>query len=482
MENLDKLIYKLIQLPNETPWVEFKYNNYNPEIIGKNISALSNGAALNDKSFAYMIWGIDENTHEIIGTNKDLQNLKQGNQELYSWLKNLISQNTHFEFYNTNINGKNVGIIIISSASNTPVTFRKIAYIREGSYTKELNKEPAIEKQLWHKLNNSRFEEQFAKQDLELEDAIKLLEISSYFDLSKITIPANTNDIAYYLIEEGIIVKQDNGLYAVTNLGAILLAKNINNFPRISRKAVRIVQYSDTSRLNLKREDTSIKGYAVDIDRIINYIKALIPSDEIITDAVRNTYLAYPILAIREIIANALIHQDFSITGTGPTVEIFSNRIEITNPGLPLIDIKRIIDNPPKSRNEKLASLMRRFGLCEELGSGWDRIILSCEINHLPAPKIDLYEENTKITIFSNITFANISMEDKLYACYFHACIKFVQNEEMTNSSLRERFGLPLKSSATISRLIKEAIKNKLIKPFDPNTAPKYMKYIPIWV
>ena len=193
------------------------------------------------------------------------------------------------------------------------------------------------------------------------------------------TIPTNINDIAYYLIEEGIIVKQDNGLYAITNLGAILLAKNINNFPRISRKAVRIVQYSDTSRLNLKREDTSIKGYAVDIDRIINYIKALIPSDEIITDAVRNTYLAYPILAIREIIANALIHQDFSITGTGSTVEIFSNRIEITNPGLPLIDIKRIIDNPPKSRNEKLASLMRRFGLCEELGSGWDRIIVSVQ-------------------------------------------------------------------------------------------------------
>ena len=87
----------------------------------------------------------------------------------------MISQNTHFEFYNTNINGKNIGIIIISSASNTPVTFRKIAYIRESSYTKELNKEPAIEKQLWHKLNNSRFEEKFAKQDLELDDAIKLL-------------------------------------------------------------------------------------------------------------------------------------------------------------------------------------------------------------------------------------------------------------------------------------------------------------------
>ena len=84
MENLDKLIYELIQLPNEPPWIEFKYNNYKPETIGQNISTLSNGAALNDKIFAYMIQGIDDNTHEIIETNKDFQNLKQGNQELYS--------------------------------------------------------------------------------------------------------------------------------------------------------------------------------------------------------------------------------------------------------------------------------------------------------------------------------------------------------------------------------------------------------------
>lgn len=186
-------------------------------------------------------------------------------------------------------------------------------------------------------------------------------------------------------------------------------------------------------------------------------------------------------LAIREIIANALIHQDFFITGTGPTIEIFSNRIEITNPGLPLVDIKRIIDNPPKSRNEKLASLMRKFGLCEELGRGWDRIILSCELNHLPTPRIDVYEENTRITIFSEIPFANISSEDKLNACYFHACIKFVQSEQMTNSSLRERFGLSSTSSASISRLIKEAVRRELIKPFDTNTSHKYMKYIPIW-
>jgi len=74
-------------------------------------------------------------------------------------------------------------------------------------------------------------------------------------------------------------------------------------------------------------------------------------------------------------IANSLIHQDLYITGAAPVVEIFDNRIEVTNPGIPLVDVLRIIDNPPKSRNEKLASLMRRLKMCEELGRGWDRMV-----------------------------------------------------------------------------------------------------------
>ena len=105
----------------------------------------------------------------------------------------------------------------------------------------------------------------------------------------------------------------------------------------------------------------------------------------------REQRTAYPILAIREAVANALIHQDFSITGTGPVVEIFQNRIEITNPGTPLVEITRIIDNPPRSRNEKLAALMRRLRMCEELGTGWDKIVITCELKQLPAPRIELF-------------------------------------------------------------------------------------------
>ena len=105
-------------------------------------------------------------------------------------------------------------------------------------------------------------------------------------------------------------------------------------------------------------------------------------------------------------------------------MEIFDGRIEITNPGTPMVDIKRIVDNPPKTRNEKLAELMRCLRICEELGTGWDKIVISCELQMLPAPKIDLYEENTKVTLYAEMPFTSLSAEDKL-----HACIKQVENE-----------------------------------------------------
>ena len=288
------------------------------------------------------------------------------------------------------------------------------------------------------------------------------------------------NGLVHYMIEEHVLSKQDNGMYAITNLGAILFAKNLTDFPRLERKAVRVVQYDGNNKLNMMREDTINKGYAIGFEGLLKYIEALLPSQEIIEGAIREQRLPYPIIALREAIANALIHQDFSITGTGVVVEIFDTRVEITNPGIPLVDIARIIDNPPKSRNEKLASLMRKLRMCEELGTGWDKIVISCELQQLPAPHINIYEENTKVTLFSKIYFFDLLQTDKLWACYMHACVKYIQNEFLTNSSLRERFGLEDSSAASISRLIKDACEKNYIKKLE-NTAPKHTKYIPIW-
>lgn len=481
MENMERLILELIKEDNERPWLEFKHNNYEPEMIGRDICALANGAALKEKPCAYMIWGIDDETREIVGTDYDLQNLRKGNQELENWLRSLLSENADFTFEKVYINDVYIGLLKIQRASNYPVSFQKTEYIRVGSYTKALRDYPAVQTQLWDRLRNENFEDRNAKEDLEMNHALSLLDYTAYFDITDIPLPSTMEGVAHYFLQEDCLVEQDNGLIAITNMGALLFAKKLTDFKRLDRKAIRVVQYDGINRIKTLKEYSNIRGYGVDFEDLINYISALLPSKEIINGALRTTWTAYPILAIRESVANALIHQDFSVTGTGPTVEIFSDRIEITNAGAPLVDIDRIIDNPPRSRNEKIAAMMRRLKVCEELGTGWDKIVLSCELQQLPAPKIEVHENSTRVTLYSERLYKNLPPEDRLRACYLHACIKYVQGEYLTNGSLRERLGLKDSSSGNVSRLIKEAVDLQLLKPLDPTTAPRHMKYMPFW-
>ena len=482
VENLELLVRELCKHNEELPWLEFKHDNYSPEMLGEDISALANGATLEERNCAYFIWGIDDKTHEIVGTKYNLQNLKKGNQELENWLRGSLSSNADFEYYSIPINDVIVGVLKIHCAMNNPVTFRKVEYIRVGSYTKKLIDHPALQSKLWSRLHNKRFEEVIVQQNVTMKNILKILDYRTYFELTKTPQPDSQESIIHYLLEEGCIIKNDNGLYSITYMGAILLANNFVDFPKIARKAVRVIQYEGNNKLSMLREDVVGKGYANAFESLLKYIESLTPvREDIDSDGFREKKVSYPILAIREAVANALVHQDFSVSGTGLTVEIFANRIEITNPGIPLVDIKRIVDNPPKSRNEKLASLMRRFRICEELGTGWDKIVIACEKLKLPAPKINLYEESTKVTLFSAIKFSSLSLEDKLWAVYLHACVMYIQEEQLTNSSLRERFGLQATSAGSVSRLIKEAVKVNLIKPLDPTTSNKYMKYIPAW-
>lgn len=168
MADLKKLIDELRKYPVETQWLEFKHNNYTPEMIGQDISALANSAALYDRKCAYMIWGIDDVTHDIVGTEHNLQTLKKGNQELENWLRSLLSKNADFEFHSVKTDNKTVGLLIIHKAANQTVTFEKVAYIRVGSYTKKLSDFPILEAQLWSKMRDLKFEEQYAKSDLDL--------------------------------------------------------------------------------------------------------------------------------------------------------------------------------------------------------------------------------------------------------------------------------------------------------------------------
>ena len=481
MKNLDKFVESLARMPTETSWVEFKHDNYDPTMIGERISGLANAAAIEDRAYAYMIWGVHDKTHAIVGASEDLQTIKIGNDELEGWLRQRLSRNVDFNFETTTVQGKRIGVLSVTAAVGYPVSFQKNDYIRLGSITRKLNEFAEKRGQLWDKLRNSKFEVRIAKDELSVAEVVALLDCQSYFDLKSIPFPTNQDGIIHYFCEEGLTVKQDNGLYSITNLGAILFAKRLSDFPSVSRKAIRVVKYKGDNKLEMEHDETGSKGYAIGYEGLIKYVCALTPSSEPINLALREKQSAYPVIAIREAIANALIHQDFTITGAGPLVEIFSNRIEITNPGSSLVDVMRIVDTPPKSRNEKLAALMRQMNMCEEAGSGWDKIVISCEMMNLPPPKAISYEEATNVRLFSKLPFSRIANESKLLACYWHACVRQVQEDQLTNNSLRIRFGLPESSAGIISRLIKEAVENNLIKPFDSNAGRKYMRYIPIW-
>jgi len=152
-----------------------------------------------------------------------------------------------------------------------------------------------------------------------------------------------------------------------------------------------------------------------------------LPVNEVIEKALRKTVAVFPELAVRELVANALIHQAFFVTGAGPMVEIFDDRIEITNPGEPLVDTQRFVDTPPKSRNETLASMMRRFRICEERGSGIDKVIAQIEIYQLPAPLFEVPEGCTRVVLFAHKPLIAMDKAERVRACCLHAALKLMK-------------------------------------------------------
>jgi len=294
-------------------------------------------------------------------------------------------------------------------------------------------------------------------------------------------LPEGRKRIIEKLSKEGLIVQNSAAGWDITNLGAILFAKKLSDFKLLKRKNVRVIQYKGNSRIETIREQEGGKGYASGFEGLIGFINNLLPRNEVIGKALRQDLPMYPELAVRELVANALIHQDFSIRGTGLMLEIFSNRMEITNPGQPLVNSERFIDTPPKSRNEELASFMRRIGVCEERGSGFDKVVSETEFYQLPAPIIEVTKEHTKVILLAHIDFKEMSKEDKRRACYLHTCLKYVNREFMTNMSLRQRFGLNDKDVSVASRIIKDATEHGLIKLLESDTNQRYYKYIPFW-
>ena len=476
------LVRELSRLPNETEWAEFKHNKVVPDEIGETLSALSNSVALIGRPCGYLVWGIDDKTHKIVGTTFAPRQTKVGNEELENWLLRLLDPSIDCRIHEEDVDGRRVVLLEIPPAPNRPVRFKDTEYIRVGSYTKKLRDHPEKERTLWRVFDQVPFEEGIAKENASADEVLDTIDYPKYFRLMQQPLPDNREAILGRLSSEGIVRPQTNGCHHMTNVGAVLFARNLTHFRRLARKALRVIIYRGNNRTETIREQTGAKGYAVGFEGAIRFINEQLPQNEQIGQALRREVRMYPEIAIRELVADALIHQDFSITGAGPVAEIFADRMEITNPGVPLIDTLRFIDEPPRSRNEIVAAFMRRVAICEERGSGIDKVISNVEIFQLPAPDFRVAGASTVAVLYGPRGFSEMNREERVRACYQHACLQYVSGRKMSNASLRKRLAIKESNYPMASRIIRDAITQGLIKPgAEGTTSRRDATYLPFW-
>ena len=476
------LVDYLRSYDSEEEWFEFKVDNINPERIGEYISALSNSALLSDHPFGYLIWGIDDSTHEVVGTSFNPGIAKKGNLELLNWLALQIVPRIVIDFIELDgWNGKHVVVLEIPAASSAPVRFHGTEYIRVGSNIQELSKYPEYERELWRRFDRFPAEMRIAKSGLRVGNLNEFLVFDAYFIMQDLPMPLSIEGMVDRFIEEKFIIKADNGTYSITVLGALLFARNLLDFPSIASKAIRVISYSRDSRIEALSDVTAKEGYAISFDQICNRIYDIIRVPEVIRGGRREEPMLFPAVSIRELVGNLLIHQDLSIAGSGPLVELFPSRIEGSNPGALLVPRDRIIDAPPRVRNEALAAFLRRIRICEERGSGFDRMEEGMASMHLPSPLVESGFDFTRVKLLRYDDFSSWMNEDRIRTCYISTCLKYIESVPVSNAILRERFGIDEKNSAVVSRIVKEAIDDNRIKLLDASTGPKSRRYVPYW-
>lgn len=440
--------------------------------LGECICGLANLALYKKFPYAYALWGISSEKREIIGTAFVPPEQSKLSAEL--------SIKAVYSILEIEMDCRRVVVLEVQRATHTTMQHNGIEYIFDNNVLKTLGDCPEIEKQLWRNVDEvESFEAKPAKDNVSIEDIIKLLDCQKLFSMLSLSYPNNPAEIIAKLIELRFISEKNTGKYTITNLGALLLARRLRWFASVEYKAVRVLQYDGADITKPAKEQIGGKGYIVGFKGLIDYIMGELPTSECIDGAIRKNICVYPTLSIRELVANALIHQDLDEKGA-PIVSIFPDHIEITNPGRPIISFDRFIDHPPYSRNEALAAAMRKVGICEERGSGYDKVISYVEKYNLPAPIITEHERSTTVSLYAKKEFDALSKKEKIAACYAHVSLNYVRNEPSNNGTLRARFQLGENERYKISRVFNDACEAKLIKAIE-GTGMKNREYVPYW-
>jgi len=410
----------------------------------------------------------------------DKATIEETTKKLGNIAKNNLAWSIQLEHAVLDYKGHALLFVRIPEQQNKPVYLRGRdiyeAYIRSAGHTVKMSREQVHEiLALSHGLT---FEKRVARSAVMEETVLELLDYEKLYELIDKRIPQDKSRIMDQMCEFGMIDRKDDR-YDILNLGAILFARKLKDFG-LENKEVIVRKYSGTNNLVMELEHKMSVGYAVGFEDMVDTVMRFTSKEKI--EVRREAVPTYPRVAVREFAANLMVHQDFAITGMPITIEVFTNRLVMTNPGMCLNDVNRLIDLPPHSRNEGMAQLMLQLDMCERRGSGYDRAVAAIEEMLLPAYKVQSGDDYTRVFMFPMKALKDMTKEEKIIACYQHACLLYENNLNLTNQAVRERFGLDKNKSSVASRIIADAVERGLLKVSDEqNTSTKYVSYIPFY-
>jgi len=462
--------------PNELDWKQ----SLSPkkDRLAQHLSAFAN-----HPNGGVLVFGIDDQTASPIGIKQDEATAIVG--QLANLGRAALEPPVAIDHAIVEIRNLPLLFVRVKESKTKPVHLRgkplDHCFIRSGGTTR-----PASRQEVGAFLLHSRnpfWEDLRATTLLRPDEVLARLDTESIHRLLERPIAQTNEELLRWLEDEKFIESDGNGYY-ITNFGAIAAARRLEAFEGLERKRIRVIRYKGLNKVETIDETVGQKGYAIGFEGLIAHLRRVLPHSEVIEKALRREVSMYPEIALRELIANALIHQDFTIPGTGPMIEIYDNRIEFINPGAlpPSKKLDRLIGTTPESRNEILASAFRRYRICEERGTGFLKVVTAIELYGLPPVAFEVGENYFKVTLFAPRKFAEMSQTERIEACYQHAVLKYLSSSTMTNTSLRERLKMHEKQRTQVSNLIRDALDAGRIKRKDPTSvSSKFAEYIPYW-
>ena len=408
---LKALIDTLLTEPHETEWLEFKCNNKDPERIGKYLSALSNSACIGGRKYGYIVWGIDDETHNIVGTRFKPHAEKKGNRTLEAWLIQLLDSHVHLKIDVYDYDGKSVVIFRIDATTNVPVKFDGHEYIRVSSELQSLAKHPERARLIWNQ----------TKEDwsAEIVDGASLSDLDS----GALTMARNAfkekhqNDSFYSEIDEWddwtFLRKTGLASGQQLNRSAILLLGKSESTIYISPFVAQIswiLKDSDGIELDYQH---FCPPFLTNVSRLFSRIRNLtireMPGGTLFPVEISQ----YDEWVVREALHNCIAHQDYTLC---------SKIIVIEHPdGLLFVNAGRFIpgtvetvlqqDAPQKQYpNRKLADAMVHLNMIDTIGSGIKRMFSFQRRRFMPMPDFDLDDgKEVRVRIAGRILDENYS-------------------------------------------------------------------------